>query len=468
MKLGINRWTFIVMDAVLESNSKIRDNTLIVSSINKKLHIIKDIHNTKNIKKMLTDYIKLYNRDIPLLYIILNGINLPEGIQPLPFFYFSKLNNDNYRMLLPDYNLPKYKKKDIHNSNNKTIRWKSHSFKNDITHSPFDFVRSFANADADADADANEGAIVKILHPKKECALLDQMFIPGVDYIISDDMSNYVPGSGINKYKNLTNKNILRVLDEVLYNYTNRMIRYKDIISLVPIKGRRIGTGYTGQIYDIINEPDKVIKSFEYKNSLISQSSINEGIIFSILADNPMFLPIYHMNYGPEEAIFVIEKADCNLQEYYDNNTMTKQIWKKIYTDVYTSIMELHRLNISHNDIKPANIMYSKKRDKFFLIDFGSASLLKLEDNDIKRFISIPDYLRRGEVIKSYNIQVLIDSIPPNIYNKTKIYSKKHKYKTDEERKIYLQTFAALYYIQKHNLFKNTYPNKLFTLHNNI
>ena len=473
----INKWTYILMDAVLLYEPFMRDNTLIIANENQKLIVVKDIFYGDTIKKMFADYIKEYARIFPKIYIVVDYESKNTRKYKynfLPFFYLSvNIYDLNYRFIIPDYDLPEitdYKKtKDVFivgESNPKNKNKKKSCKSADIAHSrilqtaeyysPFNFVRLFSF----------ENAIVKILHPKKEWLLLDQMFIPGVDYIISDDMTNYVSGSGINKYKNLTNKNILRILDEVLCPYIKMMATCKQQrVYYLSTKfiGGIIGHGLQGKIYNIKNDPDKVLKTAVLNPG--RTETLYEAIVSCIISDNPLFLKLYMIYYIKNTVYLIIERADYNLHEYYNKYGISKKIWKKIHDEIYAGMMELHRLNILHNDILPKNIMYSVKRDKFFLIDFGMSRWITPEnkDKDFIMFSGIPNVLRIPEVLARHSMTELIAIIPKNIYTERYKLDRRNKL-SEKECNESMQFFAAMYFINLNNLYSDTYPNKLFAI----
>ena len=65
--------------------------------------------------------------------------------------------------------------------------------------------------------------------------------------------------------------------------------------------------------------------------------------------------------------------------------SFVKMMMNQIGLGVNGTLNQLHAMNIYHNDIKPANIMYSAQKKLFYLIDFGRSiplSLLHLAEFD--------------------------------------------------------------------------------------
>ena len=50
---------------------------------------------------------------------------------------------------------------------------------------------------------------------------------------------------------------------------------------------------------------------------------------------------------------------------------------KEIERDLFEDILTLHALKIVHKDIKPSNVAYSPKKQKYVLIDFGLSHSVK-------------------------------------------------------------------------------------------
>ena len=74
---------------------------------------------------------------------------------------------------------------------------------------------------------------------------------------------------------------------------------------------------------------------------------------------------IYYSN--KDKMIYVIEKLDTTLYDMIlDNKFKDKHLKELIKT-----FKKLRKTPFIHNDLHEANIMYSKKRNKFYIIDWG-------------------------------------------------------------------------------------------------
>ena len=59
------------------------------------------------------------------------------------------------------------------------------------------------------------------------------------------------------------------------------------------------------------------------------------------------------------------------------SSTLAKHNPNKVRDDLVVCLRVLHALHIAHKDIKPSNVLYCKRLDKFVLCDFGIAEYVK-------------------------------------------------------------------------------------------
>lgn len=66
-----------------------------------------------------------------------------------------------------------------------------------------------------------------------------------------------------------------------------------------------------------------------------------------------------------------------SLAEILNNSKMdfsNISLFKKLCLDITLALSCMEKYNFYHLDIKPSNILYDKKNEKFLLIDFGTSN----------------------------------------------------------------------------------------------
>lgn len=74
--------------------------------------------------------------------------------------------------------------------------------------------------------------------------------------------------------------------------------------------------------------------------------------------------------------IFIFPLLERNLLQQLLRKGKTPEEVLRIAHDVCSGLRDLHSKGIIHQDLKPENIVFDKKNDRFVLIDLGSATLL--------------------------------------------------------------------------------------------
>jgi tRNA A-37 threonylcarbamoyl transferase component Bud32 len=85
---------------------------------------------------------------------------------------------------------------------------------------------------------------------------------------------------------------------------------------------------------------------------------------------------IYYSN--KDKMIYVIEKLNTTLFDMIQNNEFKNKHLKELTK----TFKKLRKTPFIHNDLHEANIMYSKKRNKFYVIDWG---IFKIKNECLKR-----------------------------------------------------------------------------------
>ncbi|RHZ80943.1 hypothetical protein Glove_130g2 [Diversispora epigaea] len=95
----------------------------------------------------------------------------------------------------------------------------------------------------------------------------------------------------------------------------------------------------------------------------------------------------YGITQDPEthSYVMVLEyAADGNLREYLKNNFNNINWKKKIYSlyDLSSRLMNIHELDIVHQDFHPGNILSSDFKDSMRISDFGLSKLIEANPNN--------------------------------------------------------------------------------------
>ena len=163
----------------------------------------------------------------------------------------------------------------------------------------------------------------------------------------------------MNRFKNFI-KNIKNKID------LNKIKKQYKYISLM-------GVGAYGAVYKSLNKKSGEVvaiklfinKRIAYKKELdILLDLKNKGICEKFICLN---------DYGDYDEIQYISFSfiDGETLDKLINNGITKEKSEYILKEIINNVILLHKNNISHQDLKPENIMI--KNNKVFIIDFGLA-----------------------------------------------------------------------------------------------
>ena len=104
----------------------------------------------------------------------------------------------------------------------------------------------------------------------------------------------------------------------------------------------------------------------------------------SIIGNNYYILTDYVQDSIPLSKMDPLYIDFENINKINKDNEDVKTLIE-VFSNVYSAILEIHRLKIIHSDIKPDNILYNSKNKTLKIIDFGgsfdNASLQFLVDN---------------------------------------------------------------------------------------
>lgn len=152
--------------------------------------------------------------------------------------------------------------------------------------------------------------------------------------------------------------------------------------------GCRIGKGAFGKVYicrdmknrkcaiKMIKDEDRfrkaALKEIKFLKKLKSNKIVNEE--YEKTDSNKSYIVDFYGEFIEDNIQYILfEYLDIDLYKYYLDNDLSFEDICKIGFQIINGIEFFHNLNIIHADLKPENIMISKKTKDIKIIDFGSA-----------------------------------------------------------------------------------------------
>lgn len=292
---------------------------------------------------------------------------------------------------------------------------------------------------------------------KKNIRKLQLQLLDTMDYYENNpDEYNKIVLNGYNKSKELNIDNVLNLINICC----NGLLSGKLPLPMIRPLGAFINKGYSAQVYEYNNK--YVLKII--KDIIGRQENYNELLIYSIIEKSQYknnFLKLKTAWRNDSKTYYLIEKADISLKEmdYKDIN------WNQVYSNILECINNLHSLNIYHGDIQPINIMFSIKKNKYYLIDFGASIIVNNTEwlnNDYEMFKEVPNSYKIKFLKEKDNLSLndLIKQISNKDLNRLK---KEIAYIKDiGEFNRFLYHKIGHLYIKQKKLYINDYENKLF------
>ena len=180
------------------------------------------------------------------------------------------------------------------------------------------------------------------------------------------------------------------------------------------IRGKKIGSGTYGVVYEakniIFNNKIamKIIKKLDSMDIIL----INNEIDILKKLSHPNIVRIYEFYESKNNFYLINEYCDGGELFYYINkNALNEQQLSVLFYQVFSGLCYLHENNILHRDMKPENILISKKEtdlltnEEYFwikIIDFGTAKIFQHDKNE-KSIVGSVYYLAPEVLNKNYN-----------------------------------------------------------------
>ena len=176
--------------------------------------------------------------------------------------------------------------------------------------------------------------------------------------------------------------------DEILGNTYCRIVYdapkcYPGLASVLP----------TNVFTKLYNYPDLAFENFpdkdDYYDMFVNELEINKIIAHSQFASNfPKLIVSGYLNGMPSKPMHIFEDLG-------EEVPMSEWDYDKVYDAIKLRLEELHHLGISHNDVRPANIVVSET-GKILLIDFGLSTCPASEKRKKRDFEALDQSLRKG------------------------------------------------------------------------
>lgn len=140
------------------------------------------------------------------------------------------------------------------------------------------------------------------------------------------------------------------------------------------------------------------------------------------LVDSPFVLRVF--NYNKDNNSYLMEKCDCNLDDYLKNNPLiTDERLMELIYEILDGMLDVHNAGIIHRDIHLGNILI--KDEHIILSDFGlskdtmvSHSLKSTSTPKNSHFfmdpVGLTDFTRLDKLSDIYSIGKIIDYLTKN------------------------------------------------------
>lgn len=103
---------------------------------------------------------------------------------------------------------------------------------------------------------------------------------------------------------------------------------------------------------------------------------------------------VFNLSFNPAENSYFIKMENCGISLYtfFERTDLFFEDTLPLWHNIIHAVKCLEKNNLTHFDIKPSNIVYSEKYNKFVLIDYGTTTKRnKILEDEV--YISHPYYV---------------------------------------------------------------------------
>lgn len=150
----------------------------------------------------------------------------------------------------------------------------------------------------------------------------------------------------------------------------------------------QVGEGVFGTVYSITSESGCDYAFKVIKKPMLRLFNENEIEMQTRASKAGIASEILQITYNDDSIGIIMEKMDYTVYSFLKDISKLSIDARQIITiklikDVFELLEKLHSIDILHNDVHLSNIMWSTKKFKWMLIDFGSALLHSKSDIDL-------------------------------------------------------------------------------------
>ena len=155
--------------------------------------------------------------------------------------------------------------------------------------------------------------------------------------------------------------------------------------------GREVGKTYLAKDLQVDGDARCVVEQLspncdsEKNWQIIKQHLLNEIVVLERLGDHPQIPQFY--------GYFIEDRQFYLVREYIDGNNLKQQVERKIFDEASTIFLVqdtlrildfLHKTNVVHRNVQPANLIERKRDNTYILINFGAIEEIESTKIDLE------------------------------------------------------------------------------------